>query len=63
MKTYVVTIRPKYAAHAGSWSAGEYTVEVYAKDRPAAIKRARAGYEDSRINPATFTAKVKGGAA
>lgn len=57
-QTYIVTIRPRYAAHAGSWSAGEYTVEVFAKDRAEAIRRARADYEDARQNPATFTARL-----
>jgi len=59
MKVYEVTITPRYAAYAGAWQAGAYTVEVYAKDRAAAIKRARAGYEDARVNPARFTAKLK----
>lgn len=59
IKTYVVTVKPKHAAHAGGWSAGEYTVEVDAKDRAAAIKRARADYEDAKVNPATFNARLK----
>jgi hypothetical protein len=63
MGTYEVTITPKFSAHAGSWSAGKYTVEVYAKDRATAIKRARSGYEDAKVNPATFTAKLKRGEA
>lgn len=58
-RTYVVTITPKHKAYAGSWSSGEYTVEVYAKDRNHAIRQARAGYEDSRVNPATFRARLK----
>lgn len=57
MKRYEVTIKPKFAAYSGSWSAGEYTITVVAKDRAEAIKRARRGYEDSKVNPATFTAK------
>lgn len=63
MNTYTVTVRPKFAAHSGGWSAGEYTVEVCAKDRATAIKRARRGYEDAKVNPATFTAKLKRGEA
>lgn len=59
MKTYIVTVTPKHRAYAGSWSAGAYEVEIFAKDRNDAIRQARAGYEDSRVNPATFTAKVK----
>ena len=59
MNTYIVTVTPKFNAYAGSWSAGSYEVEIVAKDRATAIKRARAGYEDAKANPAKFTAKLK----
>lgn len=59
LSTYIVTIKPKHDLHAGGWSAGAYTVEVVAKDRATAIKRARAQYEDGAVNPATFTARKK----
>jgi hypothetical protein len=58
-RTYVVTVRPKHKLYAGSWASGEYTVEVDATDRDHAIRKARDGYEDSRVNPATFRARLK----
>lgn len=59
INTYIVTVKPKSRLHSGGWSSGEYTVEIVAKDRATAIKRARAGYEDAKVNPATFTARLK----
>jgi hypothetical protein len=61
MKTYTVTVTPKYAMRIGSWQAGPYEVEICAKDRAAAIKAARRDYEDGKTNPATYTAKQKKG--
>lgn len=58
-RAYVVTVTPKHQLHAGSWSSGAYEVEVTASSRGDAIKSARRDYEDSKINPATFTAKLK----
>lgn len=60
-KTFVVTITPKHQSYAGSWASGEYTVEVFARDRPEALRRARADYsaENGRMNPASFRASIK----
>lgn len=59
IRTYNVTVTPRHKLYAGSWSSGEYTVEVDARTRNEAIRRARASYEDSRTNPATFKARLK----
>ena len=58
--TYTVTVTPKLE----TWNNKQYTVEVYAKDRAAAIKQAREQYkevaQDFGQTSATYTAK-KGG--
>lgn len=41
MKTYDVTVTPRKASFAGSWSDRAYTVQVIANDRAEAIKKAR----------------------
>jgi len=40
-KTYEVTITPKETIYSGSWVSKEYTVEVNATSRSAAITAAR----------------------
>lgn len=60
-KTYVVTITPKHQTYAGAWASGEYTVEVFARDRAEAIRKARSDYsaENGGMNPASFRATLK----
>jgi len=60
MTNYEVTITPKLTVYAGAWKSGEYTIEVTAKDRASAIKRARQHRIDEGDDvPATYRAKVK----
>ena len=51
---YNVTVTPKQQ----NWNCKEYTVRVYAKDRAAAIKQARAEYKENNQDfgqlPATY---------
>lgn len=60
MNLYCVTVKPRHKLYAGSWASGEYTVEVFAATRAEAIRKARRDYEDSKVNPATFTARKIG---
>ena len=58
-KVYVVTVTPKMKLYSGSWSNGQYNVEVYADSANDAIKRARRMYNDDMNDcAATFKAKV-----
>lgn len=57
-RAYVVTVRPRYKLHAGGWASEPYTVTVNATNRDEAIQQVRRQYEDSRINPATFRARL-----
>lgn len=59
LRTYTVTVAPKFKVYAGSWSNGIYTVEVDAYDRNQAISEARAAYKEENDVSATFTARLK----
>jgi hypothetical protein len=60
-KTYEITVTPKETTYCGSWVSGEYTVEVNATSRSAAIKAAREDrlYQEGRYAPkVTYKAKL-----
>ena len=52
-KAYEVTVTPKETTYCGSWVSGEYSVEVKATSRSAAIKAVREDrlYQEGRYAP------------
>ena len=60
LRSYSVTVKPTMKVHSGTWSNGEYTVEVYARDSSHAIRKAREEYKDNggKGIPAVFRAKL-----
>tara|TARA_R110000868_G_scaffold123045_2_gene326060 strand:+ start:2544 stop:2747 length:204 start_codon:yes stop_codon:yes gene_type:complete len=61
MKRYEVTITPKQITYCGSWTSGQYTVEVCAVDSAKAISQARRDRadEEGRLAPSvSYRARI-----
>jgi hypothetical protein len=62
LRLYVVTIEPTMKVYAGAWSSGPYTVEITARDRSEAIRKARRQRrhdEGALAVPVTYRARLQ----
>lgn len=57
MKMFKVTVTPKVVTYGSHGCNGEYSVDIYAKDRSAAISKAREQFTENFGRPA-----ISGGA-
>lgn len=60
LRSYTVTVTPKFVAYAGGWKNEAYEAEFMSYDSNEAIKQAREEYNanNSGCGPATYRAKV-----